>query len=152
MLNSLKMGVILAVFCVLAAWGLAYVYQFTQPQIEKNAAQTIAEAKRSVLPVSGAGVVRQVAVRGYAGEIKLLVGIDEKGRISGVKVLSQQETPGLGANIVKTDWLKQFQGKTAADKLEAKQDIDAVTGATISSRAVCSGVRQAVRQAMGGDK
>jgi electron transport complex protein RnfG len=152
MLNSLKMGLILALFCVISAWGLAYVYQYTQPQIEQNAARSILSAKKAVLPASGRGVVREAVVRGYAGEIRLLVGIDEKGKISGLKVLSHQETPGLGANIVQPRFLDQFKGKTAADKLEAKQDIDAISGATISSRAVCSGVRQAVRRATGGDK
>jgi electron transport complex protein RnfG len=128
MLNSLKMGLILAFFCLLSAWGLAYVYQFTQPQIEKNVQLTISEAKKTVLPPSGKGVVRQVAVRGYAGEIKLLVGLDAKGLISGIKIMSHQETPGLGANITTPRFLDQFKGKKASDKFEAKQDIDAITG------------------------
>jgi len=152
MLNSLKLGLILAVFCILSAWGLAYVYQFTQPQIEKNSQQAIINAKKTVLPPSGKGVVRQVAARGYGGEIKLLVGIDEKGKVSGVKILSHQETPGLGANITAPKFLDQFKGKKVTDRLEAKKDIDAISGATISSRAVCHGVQQALKRAMGGDK
>jgi electron transport complex protein RnfG len=145
------MGIILAIFCVLSAWGLSYVYMFTQTRIEANARITLERSKKEVLPASGKGRAIAVKSRGYGGEIELLVGIDEQGKVSGLKVLNHRETPGLGANIVKPDFLNQFKGKTAADKLEAKMDIDAISGATISSRAVCKGVKDALEKFQSGN-
>jgi Na+-translocating ferredoxin:NAD+ oxidoreductase subunit G len=145
MVKIIKMGLILAVFCVLAAGSLAYVYMLTQPRISANAGLALEQAKREVLP-GGAGKAVQVTVPGYHGQISMMVGIDDRGKVRGVKILSQQETAGLGAGIVKPDFLRQFNGKSAADPLEAKKDIDALTGATISSRAVCHGVKDALEK------
>jgi electron transport complex protein RnfG len=75
----------------------------------------------------------------------MLVGIDEKGNVSGIEILEQKETPGLGANILTRDFKGQFIGKNEKSALKAKEDIDAVTGATISTNAVCEGVRNALK-------
>ena len=144
--KMLKMGFILAVFCIVAAGGLAYVYMFTQPKIELNSRLALANSKKEVLPASGKGKAIQVSTRGYGGPIDMLVGIDEQGKVSGVKILNQRETPGLGAGISKPAFLKQFIGKTKNDPLVPKNDIDAITGATISSRAVCLGVKNALER------
>ncbi|MFA5113679.1 MAG: FMN-binding protein [Candidatus Margulisiibacteriota bacterium] len=140
------MGLILAVFCVISAWGLAYVYMFTQTQIAANGQIALENSTKEVLPASGQGRAVAVKARGYGGEIELLVGIDAKGVVSGLKVLNHRETPGLGANITGTKFLGQFKGKKAGDRLEAKKDIDAISGATISSRAVCFGVKEALKK------
>lgn len=144
MLNYIKMGLILAVVCVLSAWGLAYVYLATGPQIENNKLQARAKAEAEVLPHGGTAVA--VAPRGYGGPIEMLVGIDKAGKVSGVKVINQRETPGLGTNVAGTKFLTQFLGKTKRDQLEPKKDIDAITGATISSRAACLGVKEALEK------
>ncbi len=141
-----KLGMILAVFCVISAGGLAFVYMWTQPQIERNAKLALEKSKQEVLPPSGKGKAIAVSPRGYGGPIEMLVGIDEKGKVSGVKVLSHRETPGLGANIAQPKFLDQFKGKTLKDPIEPKKDIDALTGATISSRAVCEGVKDALER------
>lgn len=146
MLNSCKMGLILAVFCVISAWGLAYVYMFTQTQIAANGQIALERSTKEVLPASGQGRAVAVKTRGYGGAIELLVGIDAKGAVSGLKVLNHRETPGLGANITGDKFLGQFKGKKAGDQLEAKKDIDAISGATISSRAVCFGVKEALKK------
>lgn len=142
----IKLAVILAVFCIISAGGLAYVYLFTQPKIEKNAKLAFENSKREVLGKDNIGTAVVVSPRGYSGPIEMLVGID-KGKVKGIKVLSHRETPGLGANIVKSSFLNQFIGKSLKDLIEPKKDIDAITGATISSRAVCSGVREALQKA-----
>lgn len=147
----IKMGLVLAIFCVIAAGALAYVYNLTQPRIDANASLALEQAKQDVLPASGKGQAIPVKVAGYHGPIELMVGIDEQGKVSGVKVISQHETAGLGADIVKPKFLGQFIGKSAKDKIEAKQDIDAITGATISSRAVCTGVKNALERSQPGN-
>lgn len=140
----LKLAAILAVFCVISAGGLAYVYLFTQPKIEANSKLTLENSKREVLGKDNKGTAVAVSPRGYSGPIDMLVGIDPQGKVKGLKILNQRETPGLGANITKPGFLRQFVGKSAKDSIEPKKDIDAITGATISSRAVCRGVREAL--------
>jgi len=88
---------------------------------------------------------------GYGGAIEMLVGIDLKGNIKGVKILSHQETPGLGSKITEireresSPWfLRQFTGKRVED-LDLKT-LDAITGATISSKAVINGVKEALEE------
>jgi len=60
-------------------------------------------------------------------------------------VLKQKETPGLGSAITKMSFLQQFIGKSLKDRLAPKEDIDTITGATISTRAVCDGIKQALK-------
>ena len=146
MARILRLASILAIFCVISAGGLAYVYLFTQPKIERNSRLELEKAKQEVLPESGKGRAISVSPKGYSGPIDMLVGIDPQGKVSGVKILAHRETPGLGANIAKPKFLDQFKGKTMNDPIEPKKDIDAVTGATISSKAVCNGVKEALRR------
>ena len=76
----------------------------------------------------------------------MVVGIDLKGRVAGIKIISMNETPGLGMKASGSNFLKQFMGKTSKSPLKAKKDIDAITGATITSQAVADGVKQALKK------
>lgn len=146
MTKIIRLSLILTIFCIISAFGLALVYIYTQPIIESNAKQTLTRGEQEVLP-QREGKVFQVSPQGYGGPISMLVGVGSFGEVTGVKILSQRETPGLGANIIKVLFLRQFVGKTVKDPLEPKQDIDAITGATISTKAICKGVKDALRQA-----
>ncbi|MCK4993682.1 MAG: RnfABCDGE type electron transport complex subunit G [Candidatus Omnitrophica bacterium] len=95
--------------------------------------------------------------KGYGGDINLLVGLDSNKKITGVKVLGHKETPGLGSQINEVKYgqkdaafLSQFNGKILEDielvKGETKENIQAITGATVSSRAVVDGVRQGIEE------
>jgi electron transport complex protein RnfG len=90
-----------------------------------------------------------VASTGYGGPIVLLVGVDTKeGKITGLKVLEHQETPGLGSNVAEAGFLSQFLGKSLESPFRVGEDVQAVSGATISSRAVaraCAKVAEIVR-------
>ncbi|OGB87936.1 hypothetical protein A3H38_04935 [candidate division WOR-1 bacterium RIFCSPLOWO2_02_FULL_46_20] len=144
MTKIIKLALILMVICVISAGLLAKVYHYTQPLIERNAQEKLERFRQEVL----AGQVGQAVLaspRGYSGLIDLLVGVNPSGKVIKVKVLNHRETPGLGSNIVKDKFLLQFSGRSQADKLEPKQDIDAITGATISSRAVCEGIKQVLK-------
>ncbi|MFA4843484.1 MAG: FMN-binding protein [Candidatus Margulisiibacteriota bacterium] len=145
MIKTVKLGLILMVFCVISAGLLAYVYIITQPRIVRNSSAAYDLSVKEVLPVASSGEAVRVAPRGYGGPVVLLVGVSNEKKVVGIKVLSQKETPGLGAKVVERGFLDQFIGKGANDPLEPKKDIDAITGATITSRAVCEGVRQAIR-------
>lgn len=98
------------------------------------------------------GWVAKAAGQGYADKVEILIGLSPTiDRITGVFVLEQKETPGLGAKIAEIKWRKQFSGKAAQQKLKAVKDkadepheIDAITGATISSNTVCSIINKAI--------
>ena len=98
-----------------------------------------------------AGFVFNAEARGYGGPIKVVVGITTDSKVSGVNILSQNETPGLGANIKNDNFKNQFigsvpQGEFSVVKGKASSDsqIEALTGATISSKAVTNAVKDAV--------
>ncbi|MDL2220406.1 RnfABCDGE type electron transport complex subunit G [Eubacteriales bacterium OttesenSCG-928-N14] len=93
----------------------------------------------------------EITVKGYGGPIDLTVGITSQGdKISGVKVLSHSETAGLGAKITTAAFLEQFYGKDVTKAINVVvgaggNDIDAISGASVSSRAVALGVTNAAR-------
>ncbi len=98
-------------------------------------------------------VLEAAAPDGYAGEIRLLVGILADGQVSGVRVTGHRETPGLGDYIErgKSDWIEQFEGKSLvnppARSWRVRKDggtFDAVAGATITPRAVIGAVRRSL--------
>ena len=83
--------------------------------------------------------------RGYSSIIQTMVAINTAGEITGTTILYQQETPGLGANVSKPEkFLYQFPGNNATSLLLAKDGgtLDAITGSTITSRAVTDSVRE----------
>ena len=87
-------------------------------------------------------------MNGFGGKIELMVGMLQNGIINKVSVLSQAETPGLGANMVNDKFKGQFDGKDPQTfTLKVKKDggdVDAITAATISSRAVSEAIQRAV--------
>jgi electron transport complex protein RnfG len=169
----IKYGLILLTICLCASLVLSVTYKFTHSRIE---AQVISEEKNAldeIFPEASEfqdkvientnyylvrknnrdlGYIIKVETKGYSGLISMLVGFDFNGEIKGIKILSQQETPGLGAKIneirsgeSKPWFLKQFENKNAKD-LELGKDIQAITAATISSKAVLSGVKKNVEE------
>ena len=104
-----------------------------------------------------AGWVIKAAGQGYSGSIELLLGLNPAGdTISGLFILEQTETPGLGNKITFPDWLDQFPGQGTEAPLTVVKGgqtspgaIDAITGATISSKSVVGIVNRAVSETRG---
>lgn len=113
------------------------------------------------------GFVVEGSATGYSSEIKVMVGVDKNFVVNGIKVLSQKETPGLGDKIEEIKsadtWVKKIKGESKSEEglrpwfqvqfegkkspFKVKKDggnIEAVTGATVSSRAVCDAVNKAL--------
>lgn len=97
-----------------------------------------------------AAVITATARDGYAGEIELLVGILKDGTISGVRVTSHTETPGLGdaIEIKRSSWITSFDAKSLVSPVESRWNVkkhngefDQFTGATITPRAVINEVK-----------
>ena len=93
------------------------------------------------------GYVVQVAPSGFGGVLDVMVGVNTDGTCSGVSIISHSETSGLGANATKEDFRSQFEGKSNVAVTKDGGDIAALTGATITSRAVCDGVNAAIAAA-----
>ena len=94
------------------------------------------------------GYVFEMSVNGFGGEMKLTVGIAQD-QVTGVRIASHSETPGLGANADSDSFLSQYVGKGAGISVikagtPAENEILAVTAATISSRAITDAVNEAM--------
>jgi electron transport complex protein RnfG len=100
------------------------------------------------------GWVVAAAGHGFADRIELLVGLDKDARrTTGLYILDQKETPGLGNKVTEDTWLRQFVGRPTESRLQivkrapaAEHEVQGVTGATISSESVVGIVNAAVAQ------
>jgi len=111
----------------------------------KNGEINLARNKDDLIAV----IVPTVAPDGYSGKIQMMVGINVNGTIAGVRVISHNETPGLGDKIdlKKNDWILDFNGKSLENPKpkywkvkKDKGNFDQLTGATITPRAVVTQV------------
>ncbi len=100
---------------------------------------------------SDAGYCLEVQPKGFGGALTMIVGINADGTVAGALVTSHAETPGLGAKSqTDEEWIKQYAGQAADGQLAVSKDggsINAITGATITSRAVTDGVNTAAAYA-----
>ena len=158
MKKSLKcISAFIALF-LFAAAAFAVTQEEARREIFANADSFAAKRCADVdyFEVSGSGkpvgYCLNVVARGYGGPIHMLVGIDREGIIMGVRILTHSETPGIGARINEVlpgdnrPWfLEQFVGKSGRT-VALKKDVDAVTGATISSNAVTSAINSSVNE------
>ena len=118
-----------------------------------NKQATIANRAR-IDNLPAAIILEAIAHDGYSGDIKLLIAIKYDGEISGVRVLTHKETPGLGdyIDIAKDDWIKLFDAesltKTNDKNWNVKKDngkFDYMAGATITPRAVVKAVHKVLQ-------
>ncbi len=101
------------------------------------------------------GYVAVTVEKGYGGDIVVMTGVDAEGKVTGVNILEISETAGLGMNAKNESYLNQYLGLSgeifvSKDK-PGENSIDALTGATITSRAVTDAVNMALELA-GGEK
>ncbi len=165
--TMIQMVVSLGTICLLSSALLSFVYAKTEGVIEQQKEMAKKEAMAYVLPSAknfeefkecncfvgkdengdAVGYVFTTSEKGYSSEIVLVVGVDKDLVITGVKVLSQNETPGLGTRIIEVKYgsktgrpwfLEQFWGK----KLEDLNEVKTISGATISSSAVIRAVKK----------
>lgn len=160
--------VVLGVICLAASFLLAVTNGVTAPIIEENALRTANETRQALLPaagtegfvaetvpgsaaggvteiyraVNGAGYVITASAGGYGGEVPVMVAFGEDGAIVAARFLENSETPGLGQRVRTDAFQTQFAGMAAEPF--ALEDIDALTGATISSRAATNGINAAI--------
>ena len=170
--SVLKPTAVLFIICVVVSAALAGTNLVTQDRIAQLAAENAEASRKIVLPAAEAfesqedgayyagtaggqtvGYVFETEASGYGGTVSVMTGIDAGGNITGVVILSHDETPGLGANAEKPDFLNQYlqpapEGGLSVIKYQAPSQgqIEAMTGATVTSTAVTNAVNQAIEQ------
>lgn len=118
----------------------------TVPAPDKNTPE-ISGVYKATVDGQDAGYCVEVKPKGFGGTITMIVGINVDGTVAGVQVTGASETPGLGAKAQSDkEWIAQYQGQPADGSLAVTKDggsVNAITGATITSRAVTLGVNTA---------
>ena len=169
--------VVLGAVCLIVTALLAVTNQFTAPIIERNAKAKADASRRVVLEAgadfeevrldptliaekkveevykagNGAGCTVTTALNGYGGTVRIMFGVTAEGKIAGVEVLEHNETKGLGERITTDDFKSQFIGKSGVLSVTkgspGEQEIAALTGATVSSRAMTDSANVALEVA-----
>jgi len=171
---SKEMGVVLlklVVLSIVAATVLGAVYIPTQEQLKIYQEEQRELALIDVMPLaenfdpvkSGEEILYYRALdadnnlvgysffrdqSGSQSVITLAGGIDTDYKVTGIKIMSHAETPGLGAKIIEPTFTDQFKGVAESDLLLSKNDgaIDAITGASVSSQAVIDGIQAKINE------
>ena len=169
----LKPTIVLFIICVVTAALLGFTNQLTAPKIAALAEQNEIAVRKLLLPEatdfeesvndasnnvtyclgvdadgSGIGYVFTTVSKGYGGDVKIMTGVDMKGTVTGVKTLELSETAGLGMNAQNDSFLNQYKGESGtvavAKNSPSENEIQALTGATITSTAVTKCVNAAL--------
>ena len=164
----LRLALTLLIIAGVMAAALAGVNSVTAPIIEKLTYEKTQAAVSAVLPGGGDtvdfpamdlvskvykgenGYAVEVTPSGFDNTITMMVGVDNAGAVSGISIIDHSETAGLGAVAAATtaageSFRAQFQGMTGSVSVTKDGgQVDAITSATITSRAVCAGVNAAL--------
>ena len=168
--------IVIGLIALIAGCALGLTNEVTAPVIKEQALASADEARRAVLPAATdfeemavdnddidycykglangetIGYTAQITVKGYGGEIEVVVGVDNDGVITGINVggANFSETAGLGAKTKEPAFTEQFKGLSAP--LTLKGNVDSVSGASVSSGAVVNGVNAVLDYVAGLDK
>lgn len=164
-------AVSLFLICAVSAGILGFVNQITAPAIADIQEKAADEAKAAVLPAATGfarveienaevyagkddagqtvGYVFVTSASSYGGKLSLMTGVDASGAVTGVNILTINDTPGLGMNAKRDEFRAQYLGKTGTLTVTKNQpagddEILAITSATITSKAVTDCVNQAL--------
>lgn len=160
----LKICAPLTVICIVVSLMLALINVMTRARIEDNNAREKAEAisvlfpdatdiklfeerdKAEIYTVSDGtnllGACVTVDTNGFGGTMELMVGVNPDSSVRGVRILSMSETPGIGSKTNSDDFLSRYRDRTGPFILG--QNFEGISGASVSSRAVTSGVNKAL--------
>lgn len=177
-MNSVRIVIILTIIGVVSGGLLSVVFGFADPLIQANRRRETQAAVRAVVPgaekverekINGVEVFKGLndngdllgyafpaEFTGFQGKIKIMVGTDAKlEKVTGLEVLENVETPGLGNKIVDESWRDRFKGLSARTDMvlvknqaanREQNEVEAITGATISARAVVVGANAQIKK------
>ena len=168
---------VLVAICLVISFALAQTYGMTKPVIERITKENADIARAVVLPTGAdgfteyegekiagvteyyvannkSGVAVTAESKSFGGTMTVMVGVDQDGKVTGVTVTNHADTPGLGTKAMTVEYLSQYMGveSLSEEKIKNATEVDAITGATISSDGVYACVRLALEQfnALGG--
>jgi Na+-translocating ferredoxin:NAD+ oxidoreductase subunit G len=166
MKDIIRFGSILAGICIVAGGLLAIMHLLTYPRIIALEKAREAASLREVMPGADhfeavkfreeeviyykaydkagnlTGVAFKASGKGYSGIVETMAGMNLDGTITAIKILTQGETPGMGTRITEPSFLGQFTQRNMQDLA----GVQAITGATISSRAVIEAVKNKAQE------
>ncbi len=164
----IRYGFILGIICLLSAGLLAVVNAIAGPKILAQGLEQEQKTLSLVLPFAERfeavkskenevifykgfdkdnnliGVAFKAEAKGYSSVIETMAGITLDGKIIAIKVINQNETPGLGSKITQADFIDQFKGQNSREL----GGVEAITGATVSSGALIHSVKQKAAQVL----
>ncbi len=168
-----KPAIVLLISTFIASLALALIFKLTSPYIKASELKEEIEARTQALPDAKSftpfisnndtlfwialsdnlenngdtiGYITTAYGKGYSSIIKTIVGLDKQFKITGIKIVSIVETPGLGMKAIEPSFTDQYKGKDKI-KIKVKNDggtIDAIAGATITSRAISNSIISAI--------
>ena len=171
MKETLKLVAVLTIICAISAALLAAVYNVTMGPITKALLLKMETAAKEVMPSGSPKITKKVigkttffiaraddgnvlavavegfSKNGYGGNISLMVGVSAEKRMINYKVITANETPGLGTKIAGEKFIAPLRGKPFTSNWKVKKDggeFDAITAATISSRAALECIEDAI--------
>ena len=119
----------------------------------KFGGENIIRYNRALKDGKPVGYIFETSVNGYGGEVSVMTAVNTDGAVKSIAILDvSKETPGLGQNAAKAEFYSQYQGKKYGIKLvknnpvSENNEVDAMTGATITSTAVTNAVNEALEQ------
>jgi electron transport complex protein RnfG len=123
--------------------------EFSEVKLAEGADPIIKDAWKATKDGAPAGFCVTVLPKGYGGPVEIVAGITNDGRLRAIRILNQSETPGLGAKSAEPQFYGQFDNKDAPTLKIVKtapgpDEIQAISGATITSTAVTNGVNTAL--------
>jgi len=167
----LVVGINLCIIGLVAGIILAVTNYFTEPIRKANEEKAKIEAQQKLLPEASlfepitdsegcfvgkdqkgglVGYIISIKQKGFEGFIEMMVGVDSTFAVTDYKILKAKETPGLGAKAKEDFFRKQFKGRKVGNfevsKVPDDKKIVALTGATITSRAVANGIQNGITQ------
>jgi len=165
MKEFLRPAIVLVVICLVAAAVLAPVHDLTAkvieerqqaefkealseffPEVANYEQQEIEEGRMATLVYDGSGnklgIVAEAVAQGFGGPIIYNLYVDNEGTIIGLRIIEHLETPGLGSRITEPEYQDQVIGKNFDDPIALGEDVDALSGSTITSRAITTASRQ----------
>lgn len=164
--NMIKLGTTLFLIAFLTTALLAFVNHTTSSVIESNTIAAENSSREELIDADdfldiGDGIyegtknektsgycVNVSPVSKYGGEMQMMVGINNDMSVTGIKIISHNETPGLGANATDPEFTKKLIGKKHPVNVNKngnsdENQIDAISGATLTSQAVADGINEA---------
>jgi electron transport complex protein RnfG len=168
MKEMIRYGLILSLICVTASASLATVNALTKDKIIAQAKKEEAASLKEVFPEGSRfeeiksgdellyykaynkeggwiGVAFKASGKGYSSTVETMAGMAKNGTITAIKVVNQSETPGLGMRITEPSFTGQFSNRGIQDI----PSVQAITGATISSKAVMDSVQKKAQEIKG---